>query len=328
MGALAVSYHTAEARERLALVIGNAAYDDMSSLPNPVRDAKAMAGVLRDHGIEVVDGYDLTIGEFHTLVSRFRQRARSADVVFVYYAGHGLQSEGRDVLVPVDVNYQCPEGRSTATIYGGIKLGDLLAGLGAETATQVVMIDACRNRPFKRCPKSRSAGDGLSFSFRGLGRLGGVSRSLMLANATQPGGLAADGPTGRHSPFNSALRAAFEQNPQAPLRDVLDRASARVKRETGGVQIPQVTTNGGAPLLCLAAQGCGGSRPAATNRLEADYRRAERIGTKEAWQAFLARHGDKADSFYVQLAEAALKKLAVGVYPDEQIGRASCRERV
>jgi hypothetical protein len=113
------------------------------------------------------------------------------------------------VLAPVDVTYQCPEGHTIATIYGGIKLRDLLAGLGAETATQVVMIDACRNEPFRRCPESRST-TGLSFSFRGLGRLGGVSRSLMLANATQPGGLAADGPTGRHSPFNRALRAAFE----------------------------------------------------------------------------------------------------------------------
>jgi len=245
------------AQKRLALVIGNAAYDNMSSLANPVRDARAMAGVLRGYGIEVVQGYDLTIGEFHTLVSRFRQKARTADVVFVYYAGHGLQSEGRDVLAPVDVTYQCPEGRSTATIYGGIRLRDLLAGLGAETAMQVVMIDACRNQPFKRCPKSRSAGEVLSFSFRALGRLGGTSRSLMLANATQPGGLSADGPPGRHSPFNSALRRAFEQYPKSPLRDVLDRASAQVKRATEGVQVPQVTTNGGAPLLCLAVEGCG-----------------------------------------------------------------------
>jgi hypothetical protein len=80
----------AAAQKRMALVIGNSAYDTMSALANPVRDAKAMAEVLRGYGIEVVAGYDLTIGEFHTLLSRFRQKARTADVVFVYYAGHGL----------------------------------------------------------------------------------------------------------------------------------------------------------------------------------------------------------------------------------------------
>jgi glycine betaine/proline transport system substrate-binding protein len=85
-----------------------------------------------------------------------------------------------------------------------------------------------------------------------------------------------------------------------------------VKRETEGVQIPQVTTNGGAPELCLAAEVCA-SASSPSSSLQADYERAERVGTKEAWEAFLARHGDKTDSFYVQLAEAALKKLAVGV---------------
>jgi len=245
----------AYARVRIALVIGNSAYDQMSTLANPVRDAKAMASLLQQHDIKVVEGYNLKIGAFYELISRFRRQARSADIVFVYYAGHGMQSDGRDVLAPVDVSYSCPEGQRQASIYGGIALEEALRGLGRQSATQIVMIDACRNKPLKTCP-TRSATDGLSFSFRALGRLGGAQRSVMVANATQPGGLSADGPSGAHSPFNRALRAALKQHPRRPLRDVLDLAAATVRRDTSGQQVPQVTTNGGAPRLCLSSKGC------------------------------------------------------------------------
>jgi hypothetical protein len=308
--AVAVSGVSAQAKERIALVIGNAAYEQMSPLGNPKRDAKAMAELLRSHDVKVVEGYDLKIGEFYELIARFRRQASDADVVFVYYAGHGMQSDGRDVLAPVDVSYQCPEDQGRASIYGGISLEEALRGLGRETATQVVMIDACRNKPLKTCP-TRSVTDGLSFSFRALGRLGGAARSVMVANATQPGGLSADGPAGAHSPFNRALRSALEDHPRRPLRDVLDLAAAKVKRDTRSKQIPQVTTNGGAPRLCISSEGCDDG--ASGTLVPSDDQLAARVwdtirdsDSKVALNTFLNQFPDSAQS---NLARARLQEL-------------------
>ncbi len=305
-----ISGVSAQAKERIALVIGNAAYEQMSPLGNPKRDAMAMAELLRLHDVKVVEGYDLKIGEFYELISRFRRQASEADVVFVYYAGHGMQSDGRDVLAPVDVSYQCPEDQGRASIYGGISLEEALRGLGRETATQGVMIDACRNKPLKTCP-TRSGTDGLSFSFRALGRLGGSARSVMVANATQPGGLSADGPADAHSPFNRALRSALEEHPRRPLRDVLDLAAAKVKRDTRAKQIPQVTTNGGAPRLCLSSQGCDDGASGAL--VPSDEQLAARIwdtirdsDSKVALNTFLQQFPNSAQS---NLARARLQEM-------------------
>ncbi|MCP4384841.1 MAG: SUMF1/EgtB/PvdO family nonheme iron enzyme, partial [Hyphomicrobiales bacterium] len=119
---------------------------------------------------------------------------------------------------------------------------------------QVVLIDACRNDPFPLCP-SRSAREGSGF--RGFSRIAAEDQSLLIANATLPGELAADGEPGGHSPFAKALLARFEASPDAYLRDVLDLTARDVQKATGGGQVPEVTTRGGAPRICLSAEGCG-----------------------------------------------------------------------
>jgi len=101
---LAVSMTTAQAAapaNRIALVIGNGAYQQAPKLPNPVNDARAMAGMLKGIGFTVVEGYDLTIETMLDRIHDFGQLANGADVALVFYAGHGLQLDGHNYLLPI-----------------------------------------------------------------------------------------------------------------------------------------------------------------------------------------------------------------------------------
>lgn len=248
LAAVLLGMTPAEAR-RVALVIGISDYQNLSTLGNPVADATAIANVLKQNGFEVHEHYDLDRADLLDALEEFKDVADQADVALAYYAGHGMEIAGRNILAPSDVEISCEPKQAKRAV----QLDKLFESLGS-APQQVVMIDACRNDPFPQCP-SRSAQQGSGF--RGFSRIADEEQSLLIANATLPGQLAADGEPGLHSPFAGALLARFETSPRLQFRDLLDQTARDVQIASGGSQVPEVTTRGGAPRICLSEDGCG-----------------------------------------------------------------------
>jgi hypothetical protein len=214
---------------RVALVLGNGAYR-ARPLQNPVNDARAMAGALRQIGFQVVDGYDLDYGAMRRVISDFLLKVSSAQVAVVYYAGHGLQLDGRNYLVPIDAKL---EDKRTA----GFELFDMdqiLTPLDDPGRSNVVFLDACRNNPFASQTATTRALDGPA----GLSSYTSVSSGMYIAFATAPGKVAEDG-TGAHSPFTTALLKHLP-TPKIALHDMFRRVRKDVITETKGSQIPWV----------------------------------------------------------------------------------------
>jgi len=220
-----------QAERRVALVIGNSAYQHTASLANPKNDAEAVAGVLTRLGFEVVSGLDVDIQGLIGLVRKFSKTLEGADVALFYYAGHGLQLDGNNYLVPVDAQL---DDRADLD-FGTIKLEAVLRQMTRNRSANLVFLDACRDNPLTKT-LARSMASGRSANFgRGLARVeAGVG--TLIAYATQPGNIALDG-TGRHSPFTRALLSHIE-TPGLDVSTMMIKVRQDVIRATGEKQIP------------------------------------------------------------------------------------------
>jgi hypothetical protein len=322
VAALLITASAAHAERRVALVIGIGAYNNLSALTNPVGDARAIASSLRGHGFEVFEHYDLARGDLLNALEDFEAASHGATVALVYYAGHGMEVAGENVLAPVDTEVTCEPRQARRTV----KVADLFDALGS-AANQVVLLDACRNDPFPQCA-SRGAGSG--GGFRGLQRVASTDSSLIIANATLSGQLAADGDPGAHSPFSTALLSRMSTDAGVPLRDMLDRTARDVRAATGGTQVPEISTQGGAPDICISPN-CGQAvatlqttpvapAPAVPAGEPADkvaYEAAVAVGSCGALQAYA---GAYPNSFYATLArERAATACAVPVEQQQAV---------
>jgi formylglycine-generating enzyme required for sulfatase activity len=243
----------AAAEKRVALVLGIGEYQHLSTLDNPVRDAKAIAASLKAHGFAVSDYYNLDRADLLDALETFKLEAAEAEVALIYYAGHGMEVGRKNIIAPTDMEIEC----GNKTTLRAVEL-DQLFDAASEAPAQIVLLDACRNDPFPQCPTRGSDTGG---GFRGLSRVTEEDRSLLIANATLSGKLAADGESGQHSPFAKALLANFQQYPRTPIRDLLDLTAKEVRVATLGSQVPEITTQGGAPQVCLDVTGCGMPAP-------------------------------------------------------------------
>ena len=140
------------AGRRVALVIGNGAYAHVKALPDPPNDARSIARSLRDIGFGVSEGIDLDRAAMQKMTRDFLREAARAQVAVVYYAGHGVQIDGRNYLVPVDVRLQAGASMTDAMI----DMDTILAGLDDQVRTNILILDACRNNPLE--PQIASAG--------------------------------------------------------------------------------------------------------------------------------------------------------------------------
>ncbi len=241
----------AGASRRVALVIGNGDYAQLARLSNPVTDARAIAAALKARGFSVSEHFDLSRADLLDALERFRQSARGADVAVAFYAGHGMEIAGKNIVAPVDAEIVCEPKEARRAV----ALDELFEAV-SEAQNQIVLLDACRNDPFPQCPtRAAQAGSG----FRGIQRIGSSDRSLLIANATLSGQLAADGDPGAHSPFAKALLARFSSDARVPWRDLLDLTARDVTVGSKGQQTPEIITRGGAPRICLDPEGCGGA---------------------------------------------------------------------
>lgn len=221
------------APRRVALVIGNGAYLEAPALPNPVNDAVDLATRLDALGFEVLDGYDLDYGAMQSLVRDFARALDGADVGLFFYAGHGLQVDGRNYMVPVDATLLDEAAVDFETIDMNLVLDQLARN---PDRTSVVLLDACRDNPLaanlaREMAAARSAAVG-----RGLAQIESVAAGTLIAYSTQPGATASDG-LGRNSPFTGAILHHIE-TPGLEIQQLLRRVRATVIDGSDGLQIP------------------------------------------------------------------------------------------
>lgn len=221
----AASHQASIAETRVALVIGNGAYASQP-LTNPPNDAALMAETLRDVGFEVIEEIDASARDMKRAVRRFGRLLADAGedaVGFVYYAGHGIQTKGENYMIPVGAIIE----DSIDVELEGLPASTVLSTLeGAGNRLNIVVMDACRNNPYKAA--TRSAGSGLA-------RMDAPSGTL-IAYSTAPGKVAADG-RGRNSPYTRALARSI-QTPGAKVEEVFKSVRVAVMDRTNGEQVP------------------------------------------------------------------------------------------
>ena len=244
---------------RMALVIGNGGYAPPSALPNAGNDARLMARTLAALGYTVTERHDLNRAQLDEAVTRFANGLPQGATAFVYYAGHGMQIEGSNYLTPVDMVLSSP---AAAQVHSYSLKGMLDRLARSRSAVNIVVMDACRNNPF------RPSGE----RYRSLRDLGlsqvAAPRGTFIAYSTAPGQLAPDGKDG-NSIYTRTL-AGVMREPGRDLETVFKRTAELVRRATLDDQMPwyesslagRLLLSEGAPLAAAPVRAAGG-RPGA-----------------------------------------------------------------
>ena len=220
----------ASAAGRVALVVGNGAYGAIGTLPNPGNDAADVSAALGRLGFDVTTVRDSDRTGLNEALRVFTRESAGADVALVFYAGHGLEVDGVNYLVPVDARLE----RDTDVRFETVALDDVLAST-AGASLRVVILDACRNNPLARSMQRTGAARNVS-----RGSFGELNEDLLgdetlVAYAAAAGTTAADG-TGRNSPYTSALLSYLERPLEIGI--LFREVRARVLESTGGEQRP------------------------------------------------------------------------------------------
>lgn len=293
--------------KRVALVIGNSDYEYVSKLANPANDASDIADALARIGFEVTSGFDLGYREMRLAIRDFAETADDAEMVFIYFAGHGIEIDNTNYLIPSNA-----ELRSDRDVdFEAIRLDTLIGAIAHSPGLKVVLVDACRNNPFIvdmiRSTATRSIG-------RGLGRIepGGV----LVGYAARSGTLALDG-EGRNSPYAQALLNHIEE-PGLEIGKMFRKIRDNVYDLTNGSQEP--FTYGSLPgrdIFLVPAPAVSTVDPVVADppppsvrqRLFERYSEAQEMGTLKAWNEFLRAYGHKKDEAVVLAAREARDKL-------------------
>lgn len=225
---LAATAATAGDSARVALIIGNSAYKSLPQLPNPSRDARVMDDALKAVGFETITVIDATREDVVKAMKTLTSKIRPDSSVVIFYAGHGIQFDDENYLIPVDSELS-DEASLPFEAFSLKLVTDQIDRVKPKIA--IFILDACRNNPLEK--KSRSAGAG--GMVRGLARATGPLGTF-IAFATAPGEVATDG-QGKNSPFSRAL-AQVIATPGLPIEQVFKRTRERVVKETGGAQVP------------------------------------------------------------------------------------------
>ncbi len=229
--------NAAKADRRVAFVVGNGAYKNVAQLPNPPIDAKAMAGVLRNVGFEVVEGTNLTRDKMTEKLLDFGKKAQGADVALFFYAGHGIAVNGTNYLLPVDADLK---SEMDVKLGAAINVDLTLEQTMSDAKVKLVFLDACRDNPFAAKIRSAKATRSVNVA-TGLAEMKSGEGTL-IAFATGPGQTALDGQEGTNSPFTRALIANIAQ-PGVEIQQAMTKVRAQVNEETNKNQLPWGHTN-------------------------------------------------------------------------------------
>lgn len=299
--AFCLASQPALAEKRVAFIVGNSIYQNAAGLTNPANDAAAITEMFKKAAFDVVESRnDLKNAEMRRALRDFTDKARDADIAVIYYAGHGIEVDGTNYLIPVDAVLE----RDTDAYDEAISLDRILQATEPAKRLRLIILDACRNNPFSKKMKRTVASRALG---RGLVGVEPNRPNTLIAYAAKEGATAFDG-DGRNSPFALALLKHLT-TPGLDLRRALGLVRDDVMTATANKQEPYYTGSLGGEDMALvpapiSSQNTEANASAAARR---DYEFAERVGTREAWDFFVAAYPS---GFYTDLAKAQRNKLA------------------
>jgi hypothetical protein len=277
----------AMADKRVALVIGNSAYQNVSRLANPTNDSEAMSATLKNAGFDVVElKRDLNVSEMRRALRDFSDTVRDADVAIVYFAGHGIEIDGTNYLIPVDAVLE----RDIDAFDEAIPLDRVLTVIEPAKLLRLVILDACRDNPFNKTMKrmigSRAIG-------RGLAKVEPESPNTLIAFAAKAGSTASDGDN-KNSPFTGAL-VKYLPRPGLDLRKAFGYARDDVLKATNNKQEPFIYGSlGGDDVALVPARykiTADATKPLDETRLElAFWESIKNDKNPELFQAYLNRY--------------------------------------
>ena len=208
---------------RIALVIGNSNYT-ISPLNNPINDANDVTKILKKMGFEVILKTNANRRSMIKAIQKFGRRLHNANVGLFFYAGHGLQVNGRNYLVPVDANIQSEADLNYETVDADRVIAQMEL---SNNGVNIIILDACRNNPYKRGLNRELTKRGLNLDLtRGLARLD-PPNGTFIAYATSPGDVAEDG-KGRNSPFTTSLLKVLETAPHLDIEKLFKEVSKKI----------------------------------------------------------------------------------------------------
>ena len=282
------------ADKRVALVMGNSAYRNVVRLTNPSNDSEAISTVFKKAGFDVVElKRDLSVSEMRRALRDFSDSVRDADIAIVYYAGHGIEINGNNYLIPIDAVLE----RDIDAFDEAIPLDRILTVIEPAKQLRLVILDACRDNPFNKSMKrmigSRAIG-------RGLAKVEPESPNTLIAFAAKAGSTASDGDS-TNSPFTGAL-VKFLPRPGLDLRKAFGYARDDVLKATNNKQEPFIYGSLGGDDVALVP---------ATDKAKADTAKGIDDTTLELafWEAI---KNDKNP----QLFQAYLNRYPKGVFAD------------
>ncbi|AMA59088.1 caspase family protein [Bradyrhizobium sp. CCGE-LA001] len=291
----------AHADRRVALVIGNSAYKSAPKLNNPVNDATLVGGMFKKAGFDSVDvRLDLSASEMRRMLREFAGRSRDAEMAVIYYAGHGIELDGNNYLIPTDATLETDGDVLDETI----PVERALFAVEPAKQLRLIILDACRDNPFAKTMKRTLASRAIG---RGLAKVEPTSPNTMIAFAAKAGSTASDGDA-RNSPFAAALVEHLPK-PGLDLRKAFGFVRDDVLKTTGYKQEPYVYGSLGGDDVPLVAVKPAATGPQANpqDAVRRDYELALQLATRDGWEAFLAQYPD---GFYANLAKGQLNKIA------------------
>ncbi len=215
----------AQAERRVALVVGNGAYQNAGTLRNPVNDARAVAESLRRLGFDVMLTENRSQREMAQDIREFGRRLNENTVALYYYSGHGIQVKGENYVVPVDAALENEEEVEYATVNVGLVMAQMEA---ARSRVNIVFLDACRNNPFAR--SFRSSSNGLAMMNAPAG--------TFIAYATAPGDVASDGTAAAGNGLYTQQLLRFHNQPGLPIEQMHKQVRIAVTQASNGDQVP------------------------------------------------------------------------------------------
>src|ERR1700756_336411 len=232
------SIGVAHAEKRVALIIGNSAYQNAPALINPKNDAQDIAKSLRELGFSTIVATDLDRAGMDDVLDRFSRTVGGAEIALVYYSGHGMQFAGKNYLLPVDARLVNADDVNRFRL---VPVDDVVDVLQGAPGARIIILDACRNNPveddLKRRLASLPGANRDAFLTRGFSRV--AANGLIVAYSTQANDVASDG-TGRNSPFAAALLHNVSA-PDLDVRQMLFKVQDEVDRVTAGKQRPELS---------------------------------------------------------------------------------------
>jgi uncharacterized caspase-like protein len=287
------------AEKRVALVIGNSAYQKVAKLANPANDAAAVAAMFKAAGFDTVEfRLNVPANDLRKTLREFGGKSRDADIAVVYYAGHGIELDGTNYLIPVDAALDTDADVLDETI----PLDRVLFAVEPAKRLRLVILDACRDNPFARTMKRTIASRAVG---RGLAKVEPASPNTMIAFAAKAGSTASDGDSD-NSPFAAALVAHLPK-PGLDLRRAFGFVRDEVLKNTGNKQEPYVYGSlGGDDLPLIPAKPAAAPQADPQAAVRRDYELALQLATRDGWEAFLSQYPA---GFYANLANGQLKKI-------------------